>query len=113
MYNLEFDQAHQDFSTWERLHPDDPLGPVSQAAGYLFAEFARLGILESQLFTNDKTFECRTKLAPDPKVRERVQQRRRAAVTSWLMQRSSNIPKTATLCLPRSWLWACARITSP
>jgi hypothetical protein len=70
MYNLEFDQAHQDFSTWERLHPDDPLGPVSQAAGYLFSEFARLGILESQLFTNDKTFEARSKLRPDPKVRE-------------------------------------------
>ena len=70
MYNLEFDQAHQDFSTWERLHPDDPLGPVSQAAGYLFGEFARLDILESQLFTNDKTFEARTKLSPDPKVRD-------------------------------------------
>ena len=70
MYNLEFDQAHQDFSTWERLHPDDPLGPVSQAAGYLFAEFARLDILESQLFTNDKNFESRNKLTPDPKVRD-------------------------------------------
>src|SRR5260370_30755024 len=70
MYNLEFDQAHQDFSTWERLRPADPLGPVSQAAGYLFGEFARLGILESQLFTNDKTFEDRAKLAPDPKVRD-------------------------------------------
>jgi hypothetical protein len=69
MYNLEFDQAHQDFSAWERLHPDDPLGPVSQAAGYLFSEFARLGILESQLFTNDKAFESRTRLSPDPNVR--------------------------------------------
>ncbi len=70
MYNLQFDQAHQDFSTWEHLHPNDPLGPVSQAAGYLFAEFARLGVLESQLFTNDKTFESRAKLAPDPSVRD-------------------------------------------
>jgi hypothetical protein len=70
MYNLDFQQAHEDFSAWERLHPDDPLGPVSQAAGYLFAEFARLGILESQLFTSDKTFDTRTKLSPDPKVRE-------------------------------------------
>jgi hypothetical protein len=70
MYNLEFDQAHQDFSTWERMHPQDPLGPVSQAAGYLFGEFARLGILESQLFTNDKNFEARSKLNPDPRVRE-------------------------------------------
>jgi hypothetical protein len=70
MYNLEFDQAHRNFSTWERLHPNDPLGPVSQAAGYLFGEFARLGILESELFTNDKVFEGRAKLAPDPKVRD-------------------------------------------
>ncbi|MDT7816403.1 MAG: hypothetical protein QOJ51_3999 [Acidobacteriaceae bacterium] len=70
MYNLQFDQAHQNFSAWERLHPNDPLGPVSQAAGYLFGEFARLGILESELFTNDKTFEDRAKLAPDPKVRD-------------------------------------------
>jgi hypothetical protein len=70
MYNLDFQRAHKDFSTWEQMHPDDPMGPVSQAAGYLFAEFARLGILESQLFTNDKTFEARTKLSPDPKVRE-------------------------------------------
>jgi hypothetical protein len=70
MYNLEFDRAHLDFSTWERMHPEDPLGPVSQAAGYLFGEFARLDILESQLFTNDKNFEARTRLAPDPKVRE-------------------------------------------
>jgi len=69
MYNLQFDQAHQNFAIWERLHPDDPLGPVSQAAGYLFGEFARLNILESQLFTNDKTFEERSKLSPDPQVR--------------------------------------------
>ena len=70
MYNLDFQKAHQDFSTWERMHPADPMGPVSQAAGFLFGEFARLDILESQLFTNDKNFEARTKLSPDPKVRE-------------------------------------------
>jgi hypothetical protein len=77
MYNLQFDQAHQDFSTWEHLHPNDPLGPVSQAAGYLFSEFARLGVLESQLFTNDKAFESRGKLSPDPRVRDQFN----AAVT--------------------------------
>jgi hypothetical protein len=70
MYNLDFDQAHQDFSGWERAHPEDPLGPVSQAAGYLFGEFARLGILQSQLFTSDKNFEARSKLAPDPHVKD-------------------------------------------
>src|SRR5271156_147234 len=70
MYSRQVDQAHQDFSTWERMHPDDPMGPVSQAAGFLFGEFARLDILESQLFTDDKNFEARSKLSPDPKVRE-------------------------------------------
>jgi hypothetical protein len=70
MYNLDFQKAHQDFSAWEQMHPADPMGPVSQAAGFLFGEFARLDILESQLFTDDKNFEARTKLSPDPKVRE-------------------------------------------
>jgi hypothetical protein len=70
MYNLDFQKAHENFSTWERMHPEDPLGPVSQAAGFLFGEFARLDILESQLFTDDKNFEARSKLRPDPKVRE-------------------------------------------
>ncbi len=69
MYNLDFQRAHQDFSAWEQTHPEDPLGPVSQATGFLFAEFARLGVLESQLFTNDKVFGERSKLNPDPNVR--------------------------------------------
>ena len=71
MYNLDFSEAHKTFSTWERLHPADPMGPVSQAAGYLFGEFARLDILETQLFTSDQTFESRSKLRPDPAVRAR------------------------------------------
>ncbi len=68
MYNLDFDAAHQTFAAWKSLHPDDPLGPVSNAAAYLFAEFDRLHILESELFTNDAVFEKRQKFAPDPKV---------------------------------------------
>jgi hypothetical protein len=70
MYNLDFQKAQQDFSTWERTHPEDPMGPVSQAAGLLFGEFARLDILESELFTDDKNFEARSRVRPDPKVRE-------------------------------------------
>jgi hypothetical protein len=68
MYNLDFDGAHQTFAAWERSHPEDPLGPVSNAAAYLFAEFDRLHILESELFTSDKKFEQRQKLDPDPKL---------------------------------------------
>jgi hypothetical protein len=69
MYNLDFETAHQTFAAWERLHPDDPMGPVSNAAAYLFAEFDRMHILESELFVDDSTFEKRKKFVPDLKVR--------------------------------------------
>jgi hypothetical protein len=69
MYNLDFDGAHTVFQLWEASHPDDALGPVSNAAAYLFAEFDRLHILESELFTNDQRFAKRQKLVPDPETR--------------------------------------------
>jgi len=69
MYNLDFDGAHQTFAAWEGSHPQDPMGPVSNAAAYLFAEFERLHILESEFFTNDKKFENRQRFEPDPKTR--------------------------------------------
>jgi hypothetical protein len=68
MYNLDFDTAHQTFAAWERVHPEDPLGPVSNAAAYLFAEFDRMHILESELFVDNAKFEKREKFSPDPKV---------------------------------------------
>ncbi|MBZ5720369.1 MAG: hypothetical protein LAO03_08300 [Acidobacteriia bacterium] len=69
MYNLDFDHAHQVFSAWQQDHPEDPLGPAGDAAGLLFSEFDRLGVLESQF--DDKAFEARKKLSPDPALRER------------------------------------------
>lgn len=69
MYNLQFQDAHRVFQAWEQAHPDDPIGPVSDAAAYLFSEFDRLHVLESELFTNDAKFESRSKLAPDPKAK--------------------------------------------
>lgn len=69
MYNLDFSTAHQTFAQWEQAHPEDPMGPVSNAAAFLFAEFNRLKILEFDLFTQNDKFEKRPKLAPDPSVR--------------------------------------------
>jgi hypothetical protein len=66
MYNLQFDEAHGTFHDWERLRPDDPMGPVSDAAAYLFTEFDRLHILQSEFFLDDQNFETRRKLSPDP-----------------------------------------------
>jgi hypothetical protein len=71
LYNLDFDRAHSVFAAWEQSHPDDPIGPTFDAAGVLFSEFHRLGVLEAQFFENDKKFENRQKLSPDPAVRER------------------------------------------
>ncbi|MGH9404820.1 MAG: hypothetical protein ACRD3D_03165 [Terriglobia bacterium] len=66
MYDLRFHDARKAFDEWQRLHPEDPMGPVSEAASYLFSEFDRMGILRSQLFTDDKQFKQRKKPAHDP-----------------------------------------------
>lgn len=71
LYNLDFDQAHQVFISWEQEHPDDPLGPTCDAAGLLFSEFHRLGVLEGQFYVDDQAFAARRKLDPDPAVRDR------------------------------------------
>lgn len=73
LYNLDFTGAQKDFAEWQRLHPDDPVGPVSEAAGWLFSEFDRLGVLEAQFFESDDKFAARSKMNPDPVVREHFQ----------------------------------------
>jgi hypothetical protein len=73
LYNLDFAGAQKDFSAWEQQHPDDPVGPVSEAAGFLFFEFNRLGVLEGQFYENDASFAARSKLSPDPEVHSRFQ----------------------------------------
>jgi hypothetical protein len=73
LYNLDFAGAQEDFLLWEKQHPDNAMGPVSEAAGFLFSEFHRLGILEAQFYENDSAFERRAKLSADPVVHERFQ----------------------------------------
>lgn len=68
MYNLDFAGAHATFEAWERSHPQDPMGPVSNAAAYLFSEFDRLHVLESELFTDDQKFAERQKLEANPQI---------------------------------------------
>lgn len=71
LYNLDFDQAHQVFLSWQHEHPQDPVGPTAEAAGILFSEFHRLGVLEGQFYENDKSFQNRDKPDPDKGVRDR------------------------------------------
>jgi len=73
LYNLDFSGAQKDFATWQEQHPDDAVGPVSEAAGLLFAEFHRLGVLESQFYEDDAAFAARSRLTPEPAVRQQFQ----------------------------------------
>ena len=44
MYNLRFADAHVKLQQWMSAHPQDPMGPVSDAAAFLFGEFERLQV---------------------------------------------------------------------
>ena len=62
LYDLNFGAAQAQFSNWKARYPDDPLGPAAAASGYLFREFDRLGVLQSELFRDDQAFQQRKKL---------------------------------------------------
>jgi hypothetical protein len=70
MYDLKFDDAHRALEQWEQNHPDDPLGPASDAAAYLFSELTRLGVLEAELFVDDNRFKTRRTWEPDTRVKD-------------------------------------------
>jgi hypothetical protein len=73
LYGLDFEHAHQAFAAWQRQYPENPLGPVCEAAGLLFSEFNRLGVLEAQFYLDDKSFQARQQFTPDPALRSRFE----------------------------------------
>jgi hypothetical protein len=75
MYNLRFLDAHIKFQDWIKTHPDDPMGPVSDAAAWLFSEFERLHIIDVQLFANQSKFDSRHAMSPDATVRKSFEDR--------------------------------------
>jgi hypothetical protein len=82
-YNLDFASAHAHFQQWMTTHPEDPLGPASDAAAFIFDEFNRLGVLDIELFADDTRFTSRTRPAVDPQLKkgfyDRVAQTERLA----------------------------------
>jgi len=69
MYNRQFAEAHRTFDEYARESPSDPMGPVSDAAAWLFGEFDRLKILQSEFLTQDDSFLDFHKPDADPKVK--------------------------------------------
>ncbi len=68
------------------------MGATSQAAAYLFEEFDRLGVLQTELFTDDEKFMDRAKPKPDPKLREKFDEAldRSQNLADAILQRSPN-----------------------
>ncbi len=75
MYNLQFPAAHIQFEQWMTSHPADPMGPVSDAAAWLFGEFDRLHVIDVQLFADQSRFDNRERLTPDSAVRKHFDDR--------------------------------------
>ena len=73
LYNLDFTGGQKEFETWEKINPQDAMGPVSEAAGILFSEFNRLSVLEAQFYEDDSVFAARKKYEADPQQRARFE----------------------------------------
>jgi hypothetical protein len=71
MYNLHFDDAHRTFRSYLTAHPEDPFGFTADGAAYLFDEFDRLGVLQTELFVDDEKFVGREKPTPDAAIGQR------------------------------------------
>ncbi len=56
MYDQQFERAHDSFRQWQAAHPDDPMGPASDAAAYLFGELDRLHVRKTEFFSTDTGF---------------------------------------------------------
>jgi hypothetical protein len=92
LYNLDFDAAHAHFGQWMSTHPEDCLGPASDAAAYIFTEFNILGVLDIELFADDNRFTSRTRPPIDPVLKkgfnDRIDQSNRLADAA--LQRNPN-----------------------
>jgi hypothetical protein len=71
LYNLDFDPAQEQFASYQQQHADDPMGPVAEAAGLLFSELNRLGILSTNFFDRDSSFGSEPALKVDPVIHDR------------------------------------------
>ncbi len=69
LYELKPEEARQQFESWQKSHPEDPLGYASEAAAFLFEECYRQGVLTSEFFLDDKRFLGKIPLKPDPELR--------------------------------------------
>ena len=56
LYRLNFQGAREEFLSYEKMQPGDPLGKVAEAASYLYEEFNEKGVFTSSFFLDDSKF---------------------------------------------------------
>jgi hypothetical protein len=66
LYTQHFPEARVAFSDWADAHPSEPFPQAAIAAGYLFEELYRQGVLTSDFFLNEKKFLKGIDGKPDP-----------------------------------------------
>jgi hypothetical protein len=66
LYEQNFPGARAKFTAWSAKHPTEAFGQVALAAGYLFDEFNRHGVLTSEFFMDDEKFLHGIQGEPDP-----------------------------------------------
>jgi hypothetical protein len=66
LYRQRFAEAREAFANWESRNPEEPFGQVAIAAGYLFEELSRQGVLTGDFFLNEKKFLNGIEGSPDP-----------------------------------------------
>lgn len=72
MYNFDFAGSRVVLDAYITGRPREPLPYAVRSATYLFSELDRLGILESEFFSDDRQIVAKKKLRPDPVVRQRL-----------------------------------------
>src|SRR5260370_9782341 len=65
LYDLDFSGAQREFESWERLNPENPMRPASEAACSLFFQFHPPRWLDTQFYANASNFPARTQHAAD------------------------------------------------
>ena len=71
LYSFNFPAAQTIMDRYIAANPKDPMGYTIKGATYVYSEFDRMGILETEFFESDKSIsDSRHKLKPDPKVHD-------------------------------------------
>jgi hypothetical protein len=102
MYELKFDAARVQISSYRLESPEDPLGEAAEAASFLFEQFNVKGVLTSAFFLDDDRLQNGIEGAADPRLSSaflEANQKARTGAERILKTRPDDLDALLTLCL--------------